>query len=97
MKFVPADEQSYNEIKRMKSLKDEKKFIESELENIQSSLEFLMGDAEGLTYGDKILVTWKTDSGVKKFDEVNFKKENPDIYLKYLTEIEGKRRFNLKY
>lgn len=97
MKFVPADEQSYNEIKRMKSLKDEKKFIESELENIQSSLEFLMGDAEGLTYGDKILATWKTDSGVKKFDEANFKKDNPDIYMKYLTEAEGKRRFNLKY
>ncbi|MBS1494754.1 MAG: YqaJ viral recombinase family protein [Bacteroidetes bacterium] len=97
MKFVPADEQSYNEIKRMKLLKDEKKFIESELENIQSSLEFLMGDAEGITYGDKILATWKTDDAIKKFNESSFRKENPEAYQKYLTEVEGKRRFILKY
>jgi len=97
MKFVPADEQSYHEVQRMKLLKDEKKFIEGELQNIQSSLELLMGDAEGLTYGDKILATWKCDDGMKKFNETNFKNENPEIYQKYLSEVEGKRRFILKY
>ncbi len=97
MKFVPADEQSYNEIKRMKLLKDEKKFIEGELESIQSSLELLMGDAEGLTYGDRILATWKSDDSVKKFDEKNFQRENPEIFAKYLKNTDGKRRFILKY
>lgn len=96
MKFIPATEQSYNDLQRMKLLKDEKKFIEGELDSLQSSIEFLMGDAEALTYGDKILATWKADDTVKKFDEKKFRSENPDTYERYLFEAEGKRKFVIK-
>lgn len=96
MKYVPATEQSYNDLQRMKLLKNEKKIIESELESLQSSIEFLMGDAEALTYGDKIIATWKTDDKTKKFDEKKFRSENPDTYERYLVDAEGKRKFVVK-
>ena len=95
LKFVPADEQSYDEVKRMKSLLNEKQFIESELDNIRASLEVTMGDAEGLTYGDKVIATWKNEPDNEKLNDIKLKLEHPSIYEYYCTKVAGKRKFKI--
>jgi predicted phage-related endonuclease len=44
----------------------------------------------------KILATWKTAKGVKRFDQKSFESAMPDIYKQFLREQPGSRRFLIK-
>ena len=44
----------------------------------------------------KILATWKTTKGVKRFDAKAFESAMPDIYKQFLREQPGSRRFLIK-
>ena len=47
-------------------------------------------------YNGPHIVTWKKSSDRQVFDTKKFKKENEDLYNKYLFTKEGSRRFIVK-
>lgn len=77
-------------ILELKSKQKELQTIQREYEN---QIKDLMGDAV-YAYSNHASITWK-ESVSKRFDTTRFKKENPDIYEKYLKESKT-RRFLIK-
>ena len=73
--------------------------IKSEAEN---ALKFALQDAESIvvpaTHDSalKTLVTWKASKGSSKFDERSFAAENPELYARYMRDVQGSRRFVIK-
>lgn len=74
----------------LKSKQKELQTIQKEYEN---QIKDVMGDAV-YAYSNHANITWK-ESVSKRFDTTRFKKENPDIYEKYVKESKT-RRFLIK-
>lgn len=78
-------------------LKEIKKIIEDKENDLTDTVKMIMEDSEAIIdENENILVSWKKDKDGEKFDLDNFKKENPDLYKKYLIKKEGVRRFLFK-
>lgn len=68
----------------------------SKLEDeLLEKLKVTCGEFEELQYMGQTLATYKFGKPSEKFDKKEFKKENPELYNKYVT-MEASRRFNLK-
>lgn len=86
----------------LKDTNDEIKRLTATKEEIESKLKMKMLDAEALVIpGDnespeKTIATWKASKPSKKFDADALKTAQPEIYAKYLHDVEGSRRFSLK-
>lgn len=80
------------EIKRLQSLK----------ESLEETIKTTMLDAETLVIRadndtpERSLATWKATKPSQKFDLDAFKTAEPELYAKYLREVQGTRRFALK-
>ena len=80
------------EIKRLQAKKDE----------CEEMLKAAMLDAERLVLpdtdgeGEKTICTWKAIKASPKFDANALKTAQPEVYAKYLREVEGSRRFSCK-
>lgn len=80
------------EIKRLQSVK----------ESLEETIKASMLDAERLVspaedgIEERTLVTWKMSKASQKFDSDTFKREQPEMYARYLKEAQGSRRFILK-
>jgi putative phage-type endonuclease len=53
----------------------------------------LMGNADTLVDGDRILATWKSAKASESFDEAQLEKDHPDLYASYMRTVPGSRRF----
>ena len=62
----------------------------------KNRIKIFMGEADTLTYDGEILATWKSTAAGKRFDTEAFKKDNPELYAKYLKVTDGCRRFLIK-
>lgn len=62
------------------------KILQKELEDIKFEIANYMQDAEAIIYNSQPLVTFKTIY-TKKLDTNKLKKDHPEIYEKYLTEV----------
>lgn len=73
--------------------------VKAEAEN---ALRFAMQDAESIivpTTQDtpfKTLVTWKAAKDSTRFDEKAFASENPELYARYMRNVQGSRRFMVR-
>ena len=87
-------EQAVAELFRLKTqIKD----LESMEEELSSLIQSYMKDAAQLTsYDGKVLATWKTAKGSKRFSADTFKQAMPDIYEQFVIEQPGSRRFLVK-
>ncbi|MDR2084367.1 MAG: YqaJ viral recombinase family protein [Bacteroidales bacterium] len=83
----------YDELNR---LKDEISELGSKKTEIEDAMKFIIGDGEALSYCGQILATWKASKDGEKFNVKKFEKEHPELYLKYLDNKNGSRRFLLK-
>ena len=74
-------------------LKSKQKELQTMQKEYENQVKDLMGDAV-YAYSNHASITWK-ESVSKRFDTTRFKKENPDIYEKYVKESKT-RRFLIK-
>jgi Phage-related protein, predicted endonuclease len=81
---------------KMKDLKLEIAVKESQLQELKNAVMLTMRDAEAITLDGKPLCTWKFSKPAKKFNTEALKAEMPEVYEKYLKEIEPNRVFLLK-
>jgi len=94
--IMNADEVIYNMISDMNRYKSLKSKYDSKYKEIQLVVMDQMGANESLEYNGIPVATWKQSKDSSKFDMKAFKKNNPDIYKKYLNPVSGSRRFVLK-
>jgi len=81
----------------IKEVKESIKILEERKTVLEDSMKMYMRDAEAIINGAQALATWKASkSSYTKFDSDRFKEENPQLYFKYLREVQGSRRFLIK-
>lgn len=84
-------------IAELKTLKDTKKELEADIEEIEEKVKMLFDDSEMLvdTQGFP-LATYKTTAGRKTIDAKALRKEYPEIYDKYIRQSPSTRTLRLK-
>lgn len=101
-KFLEADTEMEDQIRRLKTIKEELAALDADKKSIEEEIKMAMADCEAVTaHGSTlarpmILCTWKAAKDSQKFDEKKFAKENPDMYAQYMMTVPGSRRFLTK-
>jgi hypothetical protein len=73
------------------------KLLETEAEKVEVAIREYMGAKGSLVSVDgKTLVTWRNSKASMKFSSDLFKQAMPDVYQKFVVEVNGSRRFLLK-
>jgi predicted phage-related endonuclease len=73
------------------------KQLETEAEKVEVAIREYMGTKGALVSVDgKTLVTWRNSKASMKFSSELFKQAMPDVYQKFVVEVNGSRRFLLK-
>ena len=73
------------------------KSIEDTIDALQAGLQSAMGECDSLiTFDGKVLATWKSSKGSKRFDPKLLQAEMPEVYERYVIEQPGSRRFLIK-
>lgn len=73
------------------------KSIEDTIDALQAGLQSAMGECDSLiTFDGKVLATWKSAKGSKRFDPKLLQAEMPEVYERYVIEQPGSRRFLVK-
>ena len=86
----------------LKDTNDQIKRLESTRMELEDAIKVSMLDAESLVIpasgdnAEKTIATWKSSKSALKFDSASLKNAEPEVYQKYLHEVQGTRRFNLK-
>lgn len=87
---------------QLRDTNEEIKRLTATKEEIEGALKLSMQDAEALVIPadketpERYLATWKASKPSKKFDADALKTAEPEVYAKYLREVQGSRRFSLK-
>jgi len=81
---------------QLSELKQQKKELETSINEKEGQIKLCFRDAEALTFGGKVISTWKAPKPSMRFDAKALQAEMPNIYSKYLKETPGSRRFLLK-
>lgn len=101
-KKVYADTGIVNAWAELKDTNEEIKRLQSVKESLEDTIKASMLDAERLVtmaedgIDERTLATWKAGKASQKFDAETFRKEQPEMYARYLKEVQGSRRFLLK-
>ena len=94
-KSTEADGDVFQDVVNIRYLKEQKKRIETELEEAENKIKMMMLDSETLQCHGITLATWRTSKDSSKIDVEKLKTEYPDIYDKCLITVPGKRIFRL--
>jgi len=95
-KTIEVNSIVYDEIEKLREVKQKLAINLEAKEKIEESLKLMMLDAEGLTFGNEIICTWKTAKDSLKLNEQKLKDALPDIFSKFTETKQGSRRFLLK-
>lgn len=97
-KVISASESVMEAYLNLKETNAEIKRLESVKTDLEETIKMSLLDAETLVSStdNKALVTWKAGKAKSKFDEKKFSDENPELYAKYITQVQPSRRFTLK-
>lgn len=81
----------------LKTVKEQIKTLEDREEQLLTAIQNFMGvNSELVSYDGKVLATWKSAKGSKKFDAKLFQANQPTLYEQYVVEVPGSRRFLTK-
>jgi len=89
---VQADHMTVAAIEKLKELKD----LAKQEEVLKAHIMKVLGEADTLVVGDKILATWKLSKPTKRLDSKAFQEAHPELYSKFLKDGEPSRRFLVK-
>jgi len=85
------------EIDKLEELKITIKESEEKKQKIEDKIKIYMGQNDTLlSTSGKIVATWKQTRETSRFDAPTFKKENEQIYKKYIKSCSSQRRFVIK-
>ncbi|OQA54721.1 MAG: YqaJ-like viral recombinase domain protein [Candidatus Omnitrophica bacterium ADurb.Bin277] len=95
---IIASEDVVSLVATLRTTREEIKSLEAKEEEIKGKLIIVMGDKgdEIIDFSGSPLVTYRLGKGRDSFDMKNFRKENADLYKKYVKEGEATRRFLVK-
>jgi len=82
---------------QLKAIKTQIKQFEEAEEKLQGYIQGQMKEAGSLiTFDGKVLATWNSAKGSKRFDPKLLQAEMPEVYERYVIEQPGSRRFLVK-
>jgi predicted phage-related endonuclease len=94
---VLANAQLEQACQQLKAIKSQIKQFEEAEEKLQVYIQGQMKDAGSLiTFDGKVLATWNSAKGSKRFDPKLLQAEMPEVYERYVIEQPGSRRFLVK-
>jgi predicted phage-related endonuclease len=94
---VLANAQLEQACQQLKAIKSQIKQFEEAEEKLQGFIQGQMQSAGSLiTFDGKVLATWNSAKGSKRFDPKLLQAEMPEVYERYTIEQPGSRRFLLK-
>lgn len=91
---VEASESLQADVIALKSLKEDAKHLDGQIELREARIKLHMADASILTMQGQPVLTWKEQSS-KRFDQSAFKAAHPDLYEQFIKTIKS-RVFRLK-
>lgn len=83
-------------IQRIKNLKEHIKSLEDQETELSDQVRVFLGESGGLFDGAKMVASYKKAADSKKFDSKALLADNKALYEKYLTTVQGSRRFLIK-
>ena len=95
-KSIEAPAQTYELIKKLKSLNEQVEQYEAEISQIKLSIMGQMQDAEILTFDGQTLATWKSPKPSLRLDAKRLTEEHPDLVHQYQVPIQNSRRLVIK-
>jgi putative phage-type endonuclease len=95
-KSIEAHAQTYELIKKLKSLNEQVEQYEAEISQIKQSIMGEMQDAEVLTFYGQTLATWKAPKPSLRLDAKKLTEEHPDLVHQYQVPIQNSRRLVIK-
>jgi predicted phage-related endonuclease len=95
-KSIEAPAQTYELIKKLKSLNEQVEQYEAEISQIKQSIMGQMQDAEILTFDGQTLATWKSPKPSLRLDAKRISEEHPDLVHQYQVPIQNSRRLVIK-
>jgi predicted phage-related endonuclease len=96
-KGVIANAQLEQACQQLKAIKANIKQYEEAEEKLQGFIQGQMKEAGSLiTFDGKVLATWNSAKGSKRFDPKLLQAEMPEVYERYVIEQPGSRRFLVK-
>ncbi len=94
---VLANAQLEQACQQLKAIKTQIKQFEEAEEKLQGYIQGQMKEAGSLiTFDGKVLATWNSAKGSKRFDPKLLQAEMPEVYERYVIEQPGSRRFLVK-
>ena len=94
---VVATSQLEQACQQLKAIKTQIKQFEEAEEKLQGYIQGQMKEAGSLiTFDGKVLATWNSAKGSKRFDPKLLQAEMPEVYERYVIEQPGSRRFLVK-
>ena len=96
-KTITANAETIKDLEQLKEIKQTKKELEDEIENLSDKIKSQFTDEEAMVSPDgKVLVTYKTTAGRTTIDSKKLKAEYPEIYANCSKVSAGSRTFLLK-
>lgn len=94
---VVATSQLEQACQQLKAIKTQIKQFEEAEDKLQGFIQGQMKEAGSLiTFDGKVLATWNSAKGSKRFDPKLLQAEMPEVYERYVIEQPGSRRFLVK-
>lgn len=93
---IEATTELYETYNKLRDLRERKKELEIQEEELIGQFKMAMKDSERVMYNGSVLATWRSDRPKKVFDSVSYQKANPHLIEDYMIEKAGIRRFLIK-
>lgn len=94
---VMADFDIFESVRKLKTLKEKQKEVETEIDELSAKIKVFMGDNCKLTGNDgKVIATFMSGSLRQSFDQAKFKLDHPDLFANYQRESRTARILRLK-
>lgn len=95
-KIVQASVEMTNIHNELCELREERKRLDERIDQLSETVKMVMRDAEGVSYYDELLFTWKTAKSSVRFDWRKFQVAYPSLYDEFCNVVPGSRRFLVK-
>lgn len=93
---VQASVDDFRRIELLREMRDLKRQLDSDEENLKAEILKALGENDTLVTGNEILATWKATKPAVRFDAAALKADSPVIYANYLKTGEVTRRLLIK-
>jgi predicted phage-related endonuclease len=95
-KSIEASAETLDLTKRLQLLNSEIDIREKEISSIKQAIMNQMGEAETLTYQEKVLATWKAPKPSFRLDSKRLETDHPQIASNYKIPVQNSRRLVIK-